>query len=217
MKKNTLIVAVLGLSSLSVSGCTLFEGTGADARASWQAEIDRLETATDAVSDQIGAVRQALADYQAQLDTLDPNDPLVQRITEAVSDAGERLAILQSYEARIDEQLALAQSRLDAIDTEADGLAVGLQMVGGTAQSVGTAVPGPWGAGIAAVGTLIGALGSIAAKRRREEQRDMIFAIEQGKRATPALAEAFDAAGATINAAMGPKVSKSVAKLRKGA
>jgi hypothetical protein len=216
MKRSLLIVAAC-VAAVSVSGCTLFEGSNAEARVSWQAEIDRLQDATDGVSEQIGAIRQALADYQQQLEGLDPSDPLVARITEAVATASERLAILQSYEARVDEQLATAQANLDSIGDDADGLAVGLQMVGGTAQSFGAAVPGPWGAGIAAIGTLIGTIGGIAAKRRRDEQEAMVFAIDQGKRQHPELANAFDSAGQTINSAMGPKVAKSVRKIRKGA
>ncbi|HEY7822788.1 MAG TPA: hypothetical protein VIG24_08150 [Acidimicrobiia bacterium] len=211
--KRAVLVAV-ALATLSLSACT---ATGPEVRQAWQAEIDRLSQATDSVSEQIGVVRQALADYQEQLATLDPDDPLVQRISGAVATANERLSILQMYESRIDGQLADAQARLDAIEDEAGGLESDLTMIGGTAQSVGAVVPGPWGPALAGIGTLIGAAGGILAKRRRDEQEAMVFAIDQGKRQHPELASAFDSAGQTINAAMGPKVSKSVRKLRKGA
>jgi len=205
------------LVAVPLSGCTLFEGSGEDARAAWQSQINTLTEQTDEVSEQIGAVRQALADYREQIETMDPDDPLVARITAAVSVASDRLAILQSYEARIDEQLASAQSRLDSIDANADGLGVGLQMVGGTAQSVGPLIPGPWGAGIAAIGTLIGGIGATIGKRRRDEQEAIVFGLDNAKAKNPQLAEAFERAGPDIRAAMGPKVARKVAQIRKGA
>lgn len=212
---NTLtLLAVLTVGALTAGGCA---SDGVEARAQWQAEITRLTQATGSVSEQVGAVRQALADYQEQLDTLDPNDPLVQRIQAAVAESSNKLSILHSYGARINEQIATAQARLDSIDADADGLETGLTMIGGTTQSIGATVSGPWGAAIAGIGTLLGAIGGVVAKRRRDEQEAMVFAIDQGKRQHPELAQAFDAAGQTINSAMGPKVAKSVRKIRKGA
>ena len=210
-------LAIVCVGMLTAGGCAAFEGSTADARAEWQGQIDNLTQQTEVVSGAIGEIRQALADYEEQLAGIDPDDPLVEQIQDLVSGASERLQVLHSYEARVQEQLSQAQERLDSIQDDVGGLSVGLQMVGGTAQSVGATIPGPWGAAIAGIGTIIGGIGGLAARRRRNELEQTVFAIEQAKRSSPSLETAFRDSGKDINAVMGPRVSATVRKIRKGA
>lgn len=240
MRRGTMIGMVVGL--LAVLAAMVMPGCGGmtadEARGFWSAAADRGQEKIEGADAFAMAFASQLEAYLAQQADLPEGSPLLEPINREI----ERLLAEKSRFAQVREVglrlVADSREALAMIDAGASPQEIHAKMLGATGASVGGLVGGPVGAGIVGVSALLNlALGlwgrhkanqaMVAraeadmavddAEHSREIAATVVRSVEEGKRVSKDLADAFDAAGPTIRLAQGAEVQKFVNAVRKGA
>ncbi|MFB3432002.1 MAG: hypothetical protein ABL309_13880 [Phycisphaerales bacterium] len=237
MKRNTTLIgfltllaacAVVAVGTLTAGGCQslqgMFSGTEEEARAHWQAEIDRIEGKVAQITQQVEIGQTALEQYREQLEGLDENDPIAQWIRTQIAVIQDRTQQALDVKSQYEAEWNQAKTRLANIQAGGSGLSYGLQATGEVVGSAGAVLPPPWN-GIAwgvsgllgVIGTTIGVSKTKKAKEADETTEQVVMGIEAAKRRNEHLANAFHEAGGDIRLALTPKVARKVDAIRRGA
>lgn len=187
--------------------------TGDEARAAWLARIEQLEGAQANVQDRMSELAVLAEDLRAELAAM-PEDAAGRDTLSAYLDqVTAAKAEIDAYGARIADAIADVKADIQAAGDSA--LAVNASGAGSVLTTAAPLLPPPWN-GIAAIGgTLLGAIGAAAAKRRGEQLKDVVFAIDTAKRSDETFASALNGVGGVVRSAMGKATATKVDQIRK--
>lgn len=227
MKRKTALAGILTtFALLAILGVGLLTAGGCISRADWESGLDQAQTISDTLSDEIGSVRQLIADLQQELASEEPGSAVAVQLRDLLDQAQERLSILHQQKAPVDAKILEYRQRLAEVPEGASDLDTTLYMAKKGWDDIEGFLPIPEpfkeGIAVAAVGLAYYLRRKFAAVRAERDQvteiaTGVVRSVEEGKKANPRLAEEMDNAGPTIRLAQGPAVQQFVSKVRKGA
>ena len=203
-----LMLTVTILTVLMLAGCT-----GEDTRQAWMLRIGQLEAAQTAVADRVSDLAVLAEDLKAELAAMPADAPGRDTLTAYLEQVTAARVEIDAYGARIAD--AIADVKADIAAAGDSALAVNASGAGSVLTTAAPLLPPPWNGLAALGGTLLGAIGAAAAKRRGDQLKDVVFAIDTAKRGDEQFAAALDNVGGIVRAAMTPGTAKTVDKIRK--